>query len=177
MHHQDGELYPSRSVLVRLLFRCLVDVACADCHMPYHREGAVKVSDHQVRSPMLNIAESCQTCHDYTTDEIEARVLIIQDRTQALMDRAEVAVGDLIDDLEVAVAAGYSDEQLATARAFQRQAQFRLDFVSAENSMGFHAPQEAARILGESADLARQGQLALAELTNSTAPGDTASAP
>ena len=34
-----------------------------------------------------------------------------------------------------------------------------LDFVAAENSMGFHAPQELARILGESIDFARQGQL------------------
>ena len=38
------------------------------------------------------------------------------------------------------------------------------DYVAAENSMGFHAPQEAARILGESIDLARQGQLALRDL-------------
>jgi len=26
--------------------------------------------------------------------------------------------------------------------------------------MGFHAPQEAARVLGEAADFARQGQIA-----------------
>ena len=31
--------------------------------------------------------------------------------------------------------------------------------VAAESSMGFHAPQELARILGETIDLARQGQL------------------
>ena len=35
-----------------------------------------------------------------------------------------------------------------------------LDFIAAENSMGFHAPQEAARVLGEAIDLARQGQIA-----------------
>ena len=45
----------------------------------------------------------------------------------------------------------------------QRKAQWRLDFVAAENSMGFHAPQEAARILGEAADYARQGQIAAIE--------------
>ena len=27
-------------------------VSCADCHMPYMREGAVKVSDHWLRSPL-----------------------------------------------------------------------------------------------------------------------------
>ena len=30
--------------------------------------------------------------------------------------------------------------------------------------MGFHAPQEAARILAEAADLARQGQVAAMKL-------------
>ena len=54
-----------------------------------------------------------------------------------------------------------SDEQLTAARKHHRQAQWRLDFVAAENSMGFHAPQEAARILAEAIDLARQGQIKL----------------
>jgi nitrite reductase (cytochrome c-552) len=47
----------------------------------------------------------------------------------------------------------------------QRKAQWRLDFVAAENSMGFHAAQETARILGESIDYSRQGQLAAQALT------------
>jgi nitrite reductase (cytochrome c-552) len=38
-------------------------VTCADCHMPYVRVGAHKISDHHVRSPLLNIARACQTCH------------------------------------------------------------------------------------------------------------------
>ena len=38
-------------------------VACADCHMPYMRDGATKVSDHWVRSPLLNVNRACQTCH------------------------------------------------------------------------------------------------------------------
>ena len=41
----------------------------------------------------------------------------------------------------------------------ERKAQWRLDFVAAENSMGFHAPAESARILGEAIDYARQAQL------------------
>jgi nitrite reductase (cytochrome c-552) len=46
----------------------------------------------------------------------------------------------------------------------QRKAQWRTDFVNAENSMGFHAPQETARILAEAIDFARQGELAIARL-------------
>lgn len=139
-------------------------VSCADCHMPYQRVGAVKISDHQVRSPMLNTARACQTCHHYDTDEIKARVDAIQTRHKDLLDRAEVATVDLIKAIKAAKEAGATDEQLHDARALQRRAQWRTDFMNAENSMGFHAPQECARILGEAIDYARQGQLEVAKL-------------
>lgn len=144
-------------------------VACADCHMPYERAGAVKVSNHQVRSPLLNVNNACQTCHNFSEEEMERRVLTIQNRTMALMSRAEEAVIALISDIQKAQTAGATDEQLAPARDFQRKAQWRLDYVAAENSMGFHAPQEAARILGEAIDFARQGQLALTTRTEPVA--------
>ena len=54
---------------------------------------------------------------------------------------------------------GVGEGDLQKAAAQHRKAQWRLDFVAAENSMGFHAPQELARILGEAIDHARQGQL------------------
>lgn len=144
-------------------------VACADCHMPYERTGAVKVSNHQVRSPLLNLNNACQTCHNFPEEEMERRVLTIQGRTSALLSRAEEAVVALIGDIQAAQTAGATDEQLAPARAFQRKAQWRLDYVAAENSMGFHAPQEAARILGEAIDYARQGQLTLVNLAEPVA--------
>ena len=80
------------------------------------------------------------------------------------MDRAEIAVVALIGDIVQAKTAGLTDEQLKAARDLQRKAQWRLDFIAAENSMGFHADQEAARILGEAIDYARQGQIELAKL-------------
>lgn len=58
-------------------------------------------------------------------------------------------------------AAGCTDQELAAARGFQRKAQFYLDFVEAENTNGFHASQEAVRILGESINFTRLGQAAL----------------
>ena len=67
----------------------------------------------------------------------------------------------LIADIKAARAAGRGDAELAGPWEFQRKAQFYLDFVEAENSTGFHAPQEAARILGESIDFARRGQIAV----------------
>jgi nitrite reductase (cytochrome c-552) len=136
-------------------------VACADCHMPYTRVGAQKVSDHHVRSPLLNVSRACLTCHRFSEDEMRARAEAIQQRTFRLRDQALDAVVALIEDLARARAAGRPDRELATARALQRRAQFLVDFVEAENSMGFHAPGEAARILGEAMNLARQGQIAL----------------
>jgi nitrite reductase (cytochrome c-552) len=135
-------------------------VACADCHMPYRREGAIKISDHHVRSPLLNIARACQTCHPVPESELLARATLIQDRTAALIDRAENAVMDLIAAVREARQAGVPESALQEAQRLHRQAQWRLDFVMAENSTGFHASQEAARILAEAIDLARQGQLA-----------------
>src|SRR5687768_6770686 len=136
-------------------------VACADCHMPYTRTGAMKVSDHHVRSPLLNINRACQTCHKFSEEEMRARVSQIQDRTHELRSRALDALVALIEDIEAARGAGRTDAELQEPRALQRQAQFYVDFIEAENSMGFHAPGEAARILATAIDLARQGQLVL----------------
>jgi nitrite reductase (cytochrome c-552) len=135
-------------------------VACADCHMPYKREGAMKVSDHWVRSPLTNTARACQVCHPYSETEIHARVDAIQERTHTLMQRSSAALVDMLDAMAAAKKAGATPQQLADVFALQRKAQWRLDFVAAENSMGFHAPQETARILAESIDYSRQGQLA-----------------
>ena len=118
------------------------------------------ISDHHVRSPMLDINRACQTCHKLPEAELKARTEIIQERTFKLRNLAMDALMELIADLKAARDAGRTDADLALARDFQRKAQFRLDFVEAENSIGFHAPEEAARILAESIDFSRKGQLA-----------------
>jgi nitrite reductase (cytochrome c-552) len=168
-------------------------VACADCHMPYERVGAMKVSDHWVRSPVLNIARACQTCHHYEEEEIKARIDAIQGRNHDLMRRAGAALTDMLDavkplkdrvkqsvprpdgmndaDYKAAVDKAWAarvgtDADLQQVMALQRKGQWRLDFIAAENSMGFHAPQEAARVLGEAVDYLRQAQLAAQRATN-----------
>ena len=87
-------------------------VACADCHMPYMREGAVKISDHHVRSPLLNINRACQTCHKWSEDELRSRAETIQQRTIDLRNRAMDALVALVADIKTAKAAGASDAQL-----------------------------------------------------------------
>ncbi|NMB74718.1 MAG: ammonia-forming cytochrome c nitrite reductase subunit c552 [Myxococcales bacterium] len=135
-------------------------VACADCHMPYKREGALKISEHWVRSPLLQVSRSCGACHPGSEQDMLERAYAIQDRHAALLERAGAAAVEAID----AMAAlrrerGDGDPRLPELEKLQRAAQWRLDFVAAENSMGFHAPQELARILGESIDMFRKAQV------------------
>jgi nitrite reductase (cytochrome c-552) len=136
-------------------------VACADCHMPYQRVGAMKISDHHVRSPLLNVNRACQTCHRWPEEELQARVHAIQDRTFQVRNLAMDALVGLIADIRSARDAGAVDAALEGPRRHQRRAQFLLDFIEAENSMGFHAGQEAVRVLAVSLDETRRGALAL----------------
>ena len=136
-------------------------VACADCHMPYKREGAMKISDHHVRSPALNINRACQTCHKWPEEELRARIETIQDRTFEMRNMAIDAVLQLAHEIAAQVARDSTVPTVKLARDYQRKAQFLADFIEAENSMGFHADQEAARVLAKSIDYSRRGQMAL----------------
>ena len=137
-------------------------VACADCHMPYERRGALKISDHHVRSPLLSIAQACQTCHKMSEDELRSRVHAIQDRTFEMRNIAIDALLELVDAIAGAAAVDSNSPAVDRARRQQRAAQFYADFVEAENSMGFHADQEAVRILGKSINFSRLGMKELA---------------
>lgn len=152
IQHPEYELYSTSTHFAS-------GVACADCHMPYTREGGVKVSDHWIRSPLVNINNACQTCHRIPEEELFRRVVTIQDRTKNMMKAAEEALADAIAAIVAAMEAGVSDAALAEARQLHRASQMRWDFIDAENSMGFHSPQEAVRVLGHATDLARQAQL------------------
>jgi nitrite reductase (cytochrome c-552) len=163
--HPEFEMY-SQGVHARS------GVACADCHMPYKREGGLKISDHHVQSPLLNINRACQGCHHFPEKEMKDRVETIQNRFFSARNLAMDALMDLITDIRKAKEAGASDSELAKPWDFQRKAQFYLDFVEAENSTGFHAPQEAMRILTESVDFSRKGQIAVREIKPKGARAD-----
>jgi nitrite reductase (cytochrome c-552) len=133
-------------------------VSCTDCHMPYERVGASKITDHHIQSPVLNIQRACQTCHRWPEAELRGRVEAIQSRNFEMRGVAMDALVEFIRDLREA-RGRLSPEKLAEAYALQKRAQFFLDFVEAENSQGFHAPGEALRLLGLSVDASRKGQV------------------
>jgi nitrite reductase (cytochrome c-552) len=145
-------------------------VSCADCHMPYQTVGATKMSSHTVQSPMESLNTSCQTCHNVAESELRERVATTQRRTVALTERAGAAMTDMLDAILEARAAGASEEELEPILQLQSKAMWRLDYISSENSKGFHADQEAARLLGESLDYSRQAQAAALRLRAPAAP-------
>jgi len=133
-------------------------VSCADCHMPYERVGGMKLSNHKVQSPMENISAACQGCHKVPEQDLRDRVRGIQERTEALVARAAEAMTEMLDAIKLARECGATGDDLALAHLYQRKAMWRLDYISSENSKGFHAPQESARILAESIDYSRRAQ-------------------
>lgn len=153
MQHPEYEFYTADSTHYK------AGVACADCHMPYTRDGAAKFSTHDVHSPLLGPEASCGTCHT-DVGYVTTRVAEIQRQVRETMDATEDALVDAIAAIEAAAALSNVDANLlAEARNLHRESQLRWDFIAAENSMGFHNPEEALRILANATDLARQAQL------------------
>src|SRR5690606_35284145 len=107
-------------------------------------------------------------------EQLKARILTIQNRTAELLETTEEALLLANDAIVAAKAAGVTDEELADVYALHRRGQMRWDFISSENSTGFHSPQEAARTLANAIDLAHQARIAAIELLNSQA-GQSAS--
>jgi nitrite reductase (cytochrome c-552) len=153
MQHPEYELFTAGST------HYAAGVSCADCHMPYTRDGSVKFSSHDVHSPLIDPAKSCGACHT-DVEYVTGRVAEIQKQVSTTMGATEDAITQAIDAITTAAADAKADPAvIEEARQLHRAAQLRWDFIAAENSMGFHNPEEALRILAASTDLARQAQI------------------
>lgn len=139
-------------------------VSCADCHMPYRTEGGMKFSDHHIQSPLLNVANSCGVCHRWSEDEIITRVKTIQQSVHQAKQGAEEALVKAHFDIAAAVEAEITADRLTDIRRLVRAAQFRWDYVSSNNGMGFHAPQECLRILNQAVADAQEARVQVARL-------------
>ncbi len=95
--HPDYELFTAGSTHFN------AGVACADCHMPYVRDGAMKYSSHDIKSPLLDPQVACGQCHT-DVDDVLARVKTIQDTVYAAKLATEDALIDAITALQAAAA-------------------------------------------------------------------------
>jgi nitrite reductase (cytochrome c-552) len=135
------------------------NVSCADCHMPYKAEGGIKYTDHQVRSPLYNMANSCQVCHRWSEKEIRDRVTSMQDKNREMLDQAADSIYPAHIEIGEAMKLGATDAELAKPRELLSKAQLWWDYVASNNGMGFHAPQECARVLGRAIYLGNQSRM------------------
>lgn len=140
------------------------DVACADCHMPYRSEGGVKFTDHHVRSPLHDIAGSCQVCHREKEQVLAQSVTDRQDKIEELKRLAEKALVRAHAEAKAAWDRGAADDAMRPILTLIRHAQWRWDFVASSNGVGFHSPLECARVLGTAIEKAQEARLALARL-------------
>ncbi len=139
-------------------------VSCADCHMPYRSEGGVKYTDHWVRSPLNNVANSCQVCHREETDKLIANVYQRQDKIKEIRDILEVQLVHAHYEAKAAWDKGASANQMKSILYLIRQAQWRWDFAAAGHGSSFHAPLESSRIIGNGINKAQEARLELSRL-------------
>src|SRR5262249_7209821 len=104
----------------------------------------IGVAITMVESP-AKLPSSSTRCPRASSARFRASRAVSQPRTH--LAGADTALVDLLDALKAAKQ-GNGAPALKEAQALQRKAQWRVDFINAENSMGFPAPQESARVLG-----------------------------
>jgi nitrite reductase (cytochrome c-552) len=155
--HPDYELYMTGIHAKR-------GVSCADCHMPYKVEGGVKFTDHHIRSPLANIANSCQVCHRQSEQELIRDVYERQDRVREVRKIAEQSIAKAHLEAEMAWRYGATEKDMEPILKLIRSAQWRWDWVAAANGVGFHAPVEALRVLSTSIEKAEKARGMLAAL-------------
>jgi nitrite reductase (cytochrome c-552) len=160
IRHPEFELFSNNSVHWK------AGAACADCHMPYTKVGAFKVSDHRVTSPLKNDMKACMQCHTESAEWLREQVTAIQDRTVSLMMRAGYAtatVAKLIEKVHQAQEAGKKIDQAFydKARDYYEEAFYRVVYIGAENSVGFHNPTESQRNLADAVAFAGKAEALL----------------
>jgi nitrite reductase (cytochrome c-552) len=160
IRHPEFELFSNNSIHWK------AGASCADCHMPFTRVGAYKLSDHRVTSPLKNDLRACMQCHPESEEWLRDQVTAIQDRTVSLMIRAGYATATsakLLEKVHAAQALGKNIDKIfyEKARDFYEEAFYRTNFIGAENSVGFHNPPEALRILGDAVAFATKAEALL----------------
>lgn len=155
--HPDYELYMTGVHADR-------GVACADCHMPYRREGGLKFTSHHIASPLQNISGSCQVCHRESEEKLRQNVYDRQHKVEELRRITEQNLARLHIEARAAWDAGATEQEMAPVLRLIRHAQWRWDWVAAANGMGIHAPVESLRVLGTAIQKAQEARVLLAEI-------------
>ncbi len=132
-------------------------VSCADCHMPYVlAKDKQKMSSHWWTSPLKDAEmRACRQCHsDKSPEYLRERVLYTQKKSyEQLLIAQEYSVkaheAVRLASLSETKSFEY-DALILEARQNVRKGQLFWDYVSAENSVGFHNPAKTLDTLAKS---------------------------
>jgi len=139
-------------------------VSCADCHMPYKSEGGQKFTDHQMQSPLNNIANSCQVCHREEADELIKNVYDRQDKIIENRDKLEELLVRAHVEAKFAWDLGASEDQMKSVLQGIRHAQWRWDYAAASHGGSFHSPVEISRVISTGITIVQDTRIELARL-------------
>ncbi|MHB1126508.1 MAG: ammonia-forming cytochrome c nitrite reductase subunit c552 [Bacillota bacterium] len=160
IRHPEYEFYTNNSPHYGM------GLTCSTCHMPKVEVDGQKISSHQWTSPFKLNLQSCSTCHSQSPDELKAKVIGIQDETNKLYTEAGYAAAQAAKAIEMANKTGEIDEKLLSkAKEAYEKSYYRIVFIGAENSMGFHNPAEAKRVLDDGLAFAREAEARAREAT------------
>lgn len=136
-------------------------LACADCHMPYVREGGVKYSSHKVGSPLDDIANTCLNCHSGTEKEFKETVARKLERKEELSKTAMDVLAKAHLEAGKAWELGATEAEMAPILQDIRHGQWRWDFAVAAHGSFFHAPEETLRVLGSAINKGQDARIKL----------------
>lgn len=137
------------------------DIGCADCHMPYVREGGVKYSSHNVSSPLEHMANTCLNCHNEDEKKLRETVQRKKERRDELARNATDVIARAHLEAGKAWEAGATEEEMKEILQDIRHAQWRWDYAVAGHGSYFHAPEESLRILGSAINKGQDARLKL----------------
>jgi nitrite reductase (cytochrome c-552) len=139
-------------------------VACADCHMPYVKEGGQKFTSHQITSPLNNISGTCQVCHRESEESLRENVYERQEKVKEIRDIAEFELVKAHVEAKTAWDAGASEKDMEPALQHIRNGQWFWDYSAASHGAAFHSPIEVSRIIGNAISEAKEARIILARL-------------
>lgn len=174
IRHPDFEFYNQGS------YHAAMGVTCQDCHMPMTGTGDARTANHNIMSPLKADMVACQKCHTDSPEVMRDKVIAIQDKGAEQLMRAGYAVAanarlfqlinSEVDTQSAEIKPGYD-----TAKAQYLEAFYRVNYMGAENSVGFHNPAEGERMLNDALNFSAQvdAQLrALCEIAGVDVPAE-----
>ncbi|HBT97450.1 MAG TPA: ammonia-forming cytochrome c nitrite reductase [Desulfobulbaceae bacterium] len=137
-------------------------VSCADCHMPYQQEGAIKYTNHNIGNPLDNAASTCLTCHQETEAEFRKVVATKLERKEELHKIAMDTLAKAHLEAKKAWEVGATEEEMKPILLDIRHGQWRWDYSIASHGSFFHAPEETLRLLSQANQLGQEARLKIA---------------